>query len=942
MKKSTDKASKAPLLLSASAVMIANAVMTSGIAQTNIAPPHPDSQPAGASTTPLKTLPPKGFEDVDDSVSTDFDLVFQERSVGSFRATFKGGQISFVDPQAVARALGPGVDAAAVADFLSKPLPANEQFKCRPGVILTTGCGILPGDASGVIVNAERFRISLFLGREFLISSISGPRMLGPAMSGPSLIQTVRFSATQDGGAGASFGGTFDTLASIGRTSLVAQTTLSDYQGLRSQQLYAQRIWSDRRAAVGLLQDYQSLVFTNYRVLGAEFGSFYGTLLDAANDTATPLEVLLPQRAQVEIYRNGVLMAAGRYDAGLQLLNTAALPEGSYTVRIVARDGARVLLDQSRAFSKISNMVPPGKTAFRVRVGERAADDFAGIDGRDTGGFLPQTTGELVLSASAQRRIGRSMAGSVMVTSFASRVYGESSLQLFRGKVSGLVGGGIGSDGTYSALVSTNIQMPRVSFYLSARTTHVPGVIPITLDDRYHAFFRSQDTFFGSAQTRLLGGSLGLTGSYSRSSDFPTRYAVGLQYSRSIDLPFAASALLTTGITKSDFDTRIGLTISFFKRVDRNTTASFTGGAFYVTDSQRGVSGRRGVSPVAEALLSRQDQVGRVDLVSEGGVGTDADGDRAFGRLRALSPYGSGDATAQWQNRPYGNDTLSYVANGQTGFVVNGDGLKLGLRSPAESMVVLDLTDAHSPQDDRPKTGDGVRTSGPDDTGNSGEKIASGGYRVTIDGRSYDYISLGHRVALGLPAFKEYSIGLKPEGAPQFDVDGVRRTVTLYPGNVVSLRFEAQRVISLFGQVLAEDGKPLARARVEAGADYAVADDRGYFTITAPLSSRMTIRHPDGMACSDRTISSLIDSKTPSLLYRFGKIRCATETDSPSADRSDASGQEGRESARTDPHHEKDADIRASNAVAPAPPPTAPLSPLALMIAKEFLRQLNG
>ncbi|NWK98386.1 hypothetical protein DM806_22485 [Sphingobium lactosutens] len=99
--------------------------------------------------------------------------------------------------------------------------------------------------------------------------------------------------------------------------------------------------------------------------------------------------------------------------------------------------------------------------------------------------------------------------------------------------------------------------------------------------------------------------------------------------------------------------------------------------------------------------------------------------------------------------------------------------------------------------------------------------------------------------------------------------------MTLYPGNVVRMRFEAQRVISLFGQILLEDGSPAAQARIEAGTDYAVADDRGYFTITAPLSSTIAIRRADGGACVERSIRSLIDAKTPSVLYRFGKIRCS-------------------------------------------------------------------
>src|SRR3546814_17570023 len=127
---------------------------------------------------------------------------------------------------------------------------------------------------------------------------------------------------------------------------------MSDSEAFRAQQFYAQRIWANRRAAVGLMQDYQSAVFTNYRMVGGEFGSFYGTLLDPTNDTATPLEVLLPQRAQVEHYRDAVMMSSARYEAGIQLLNTIALPEDPYAVRIVQGTRDRDLRDHTSSFSK--------------------------------------------------------------------------------------------------------------------------------------------------------------------------------------------------------------------------------------------------------------------------------------------------------------------------------------------------------------------------------------------------------------------------------------------------------------------------------------------------------------------------------------------------------------------------------------------------------------
>jgi hypothetical protein len=62
------------------------------------------------------------------------------------------------------------------------------------------------------------------------------------------------------------YGGIFDTVASVGRTALVGQTVLTDTQGLREQELYAQRIWSERKVAAGLLQDLNLLTFNSYRI----------------------------------------------------------------------------------------------------------------------------------------------------------------------------------------------------------------------------------------------------------------------------------------------------------------------------------------------------------------------------------------------------------------------------------------------------------------------------------------------------------------------------------------------------------------------------------------------------------------------------------------------------------------------------------------------------
>lgn len=849
--------------------------------------------PAEPAPVNLRTSVPDGFQDIDAPLSTQFDLIFQGQAIGSFPGTYQNGRFTFDDPSAVVLALGDGVDGEAARAFLSQPLPANEQFRCRPGQAAAPGCGTLPSTLSGVILDVDTFTVSVFLPREALLSRVISPRELGEPYDGFSLIQNVQMSAASVGGeGGVSYGGTFTTLASVGRNALIARTTLTDVNGLRSEELYAQRLWGERRAAVGLLQDYQTLTLNSYRMVGVEFGSFFGALVDAPNDTATPIEVLLPRRAQVEIYRYGVLVSTGVYEPGLQLLDTRALPDGTYSVQVIARDGAQILLDQTRTFSRLTTAVPLGKFGFRARVGERVEDNAFGnlLTGDEGGSFLPGRTGELILSGSVQRRFTTAIGGNLSVTSFDSRIFGEGSLEITRGRLAGVVGVGGGTGGAYSAVVSGSVQFDRFSVFLTARRMRVDEE-PFDLarlNRRYQPFFSDQDTVFGSVQAQAFGGAFSITGSYTSAEDLPERYTAAVQYTRSMRLPLVGSALLTAGIARSNFDTRFGFSISFFQRIDRKTNASFNVGAQHVSSSEPG-GGRNGFSPIVDARVTRYEQVGEVDLVGEVGASTDADADRAAARVLAASRFGSADVSAQWQSRAFGGNNLSFQSNAETGFAIGGGAVKFGLRNPAEAMVLVDLTKAPAVRlAPSPSAAGTANTTDAAEEAPAGatrgatptvpDRVAEGGYRVTIDGRPYDYVGPGTRTAIGVPPLHEYVVGLKPEGAPEFDLDATQRKVTLFPGNVARVRFEAQRVITLFGQVVSQAGAPSPAARIEAEKDVAVADDRGFFTITAPAAGQITIRLADGALCAQRAVSSLVDVDQPAMLHRFGKLQCDRPT----------------------------------------------------------------
>jgi outer membrane usher protein FimD/PapC len=145
---------------------------------------------------------------------------------------------------------------------------------------------------------------------------------------------------------------------------------------------------------------------------------------------------------------------------------------------------------------------------------------------------------------------------------------------------------------------------------------------------------------------------------------------------------------------------------------------------------------------------------------------------------------------------------------------------------------------------------------------------------VLVDGQPYDFVTAGRTAAVGLESLSNYRIGLEPEGAPDHDIDLGEKRITLYPGNVARLNWKAEQSVSLFGQVVDGQNKPLAQARVRAGSDSVTTDDNGYFTITSTAAQMLDIRLSDGGECAKIPLSELIANQPRTTLYRAGKITC--------------------------------------------------------------------
>src|SRR3546814_16190176 len=104
-----------------------------------------------------------------------------------------------------------------------------------------------------------------------------------------------------------------------------------------------------------------------------------------------------------------------------------------------------------------------------------------------------------------------------------------------------------------------------------------------------------------------------------------------------------------------------------------------------------------------------------------------------------------------------------------------------------------------------------------DKSANLNEGAGDSGYRIKVNRQPYDRIKPGQTSAVGVAAYEEYEVELEAENAPPYDIDTSIRRITLYPGNVAYLKYEARNSFAVYGRVVDHSGKPQANVALRSG-----------------------------------------------------------------------------------------------------------------------------
>ena len=764
-----------------------------------------------------KKFVPPGFEMLLEPQTTQVDIYYGGSYVTSSLATFTPNNITLLDPDSITNKLPDISDPALILSELTKELDTNSAFVCLTAN--QTGCGKLEPDTVEVIFDENRFRVDVFISPELLnVRSAGIDPFLPPSDAGLSFLNVTSASLNGEQDSEDTYNFANSTTIAFKESRLVGISNYNDADDLVFDTLALQREFAGQLVQAGIFRaNAGSLIFARESdFLGFSISSSLDTRQDLNLSSGNELRVFLNSRSRVDILKDDRLISTAIYDTGNQILDTSRLPGGAYEIVLRIRDNFGNTRDETRFYVKSNRLPPLDQPLYFLDFGEQVA--------READKALPQKIGQDLYRAGFSRRINQSFAGELGIVSDSDQELLEAGLfQVGRG-FDLRFNIAAGSNSARAASLLTNFRLGKTT--LSANLRESRG--------NQNDLLGSELTQASLSASRTLGtGSINFNARYNkRATSLDRSYSLRYKFPTFTFHNQLVSSNVQVTHDNGDWQVLLGLRASI-----RNGSwqSSIFGQAYYEEDienADRGLitnlsttwqDGDRYLSDIsvtARAVDERFDRTfeSEVDLASQ------------LGRLNVEAAYS--EETSR----------TSYGVNLATTFIANRGTFKFGGKRQARSALVLDI---------------------------KGEE-QDAFFDVTVNQLVRDQVVIGRKSILPLAPFQSYEIDLIPRGSSLVDFENTTRQVTLYPGNVVTLTWEAQRILVAFGSIEDARGEPIANGLLEGVVGLATTDQFGIFQAEIKSTARtLEVRTREG-----RCTVILPDFDSQELVVTLGTLTC--------------------------------------------------------------------
>lgn len=745
---------------------------------------------------------PEGFEEFFEPQTTAVDVYFGGVFRVSTLATYTPDTLTFESVEEVISKLPIKNDSTQLSAVLAQPLAVNDDYICEA----VQNCETPTPEVAELVFDESKFRVDVYINSDFLkVSSYNNLKFLPTSETSFSYVNNL--TLTLNGSTGEN---------SSNQTSVFGQSIISSYnshinanwvvgtdQDFKFNQLYGQRDKAGYQTQVGFLNTsnryFDFVGSQNY--LGAAFGTSFNTRRDLAFISTVPIQVYIPTRSRVNITKDDVVISSKFYDAGNHNLDTSKLPSGAYniTINIKGLDGSTKTLN--RFYVKTTSLPPADFNIYYVEAGQIAEKNGDEI--------VPKSMdGEYFFRSGLGHRLSNNIGSDVSVaygykdTVLETGLYYYNKNYTFRPKLM-LANKGRYGVGLYGFTQFSGVSMSYNAQQLwdkndktkQSKTNVTPSLL-----------FGASSRHSLSVNKTIFKGVAGLQWSAQKNGHSRASNSLNLSYKRNVwtreRSTFDASAL----ITKSDQSQVIGLGVEW-----RQT---------------------QGEVSHQSSLTTRQNSVKNADqstdmfLAYRGQLSEQRRNSQTYSanwRAQTSKDSKSIGASTRYSNNKLravaniekevgdSNGATLYNASVSTSVVGNADVLGFGGNQAATSALVMDIKGTATDSE----------------------------FEVMVNDRKKGTAKVGESVVVPVRPFDTYNVKLKDIGTEFIAFDDKTVRHTLYPGNVPSVEFRADKLIVIAGTLVKDCGQsdttlcetPVADARINGAHEWTATDDDGGFQI---------------------------------------------------------------------------------------------------------------
>lgn len=751
--------------------------------------------------------PPPGFEDLSAPQTTEVDVYFDGEYLLSTFVEYDTSSITIQDPLQIVEAIPTLLETPTILQGLTGKRSNNAKHICSRRNPASAGtCGRLEPTLVDVIFNAGQFRLDLFVNPNYRqTQTIASERYLPPAEDGWAMLNNLNLNASgQDGND--NFSLSSESYLSYGDTRLQARYGLTN-SGSTLYEMSIQFDEPDMESEVGSFRtsSRNSSFISDVDILGVRIASSTKRRVDLDNALGTPLLIFLNRRSRVDLIRNGELLDSHFYDAGNQQLDTSKLPNGAYqlTIKTVDVDGRES--EQTQFFVRTAALPPKGEAQHYFEMGaltNRSNSNFATDDGA-------------WVRVGSASRVGDAMAIEGELLHAREISYATGGAYLFSPGWQLHVGAMHSTAGDRGMSVRGNLTRGKLnwSFDYLRIDAHTPA--PAETFDGVLTNSYSQGS--STLSFPMYSGQGFIRARLNKADNRRTQTGIGFSYLGPLfqHKGMAADFTFDSNFGNEQSWLRIGFTFRW-RQGDHYTSA--TPQYQWIDDDETG----RESNGFLDARWTRNQRSERFGEVQQGAYALhDANRSIIGARLANQSRYGFADIDLAHEQ----GDTrrgLNYSTNSRFSLVTKQGKTALGGGNNELAAVVVDI--------------DGF--------------LPDARFQILVDGRVAGYTRVGQPGVVSLRPYQTYKIQVQPTGDAIYNYDQSMHQVSLYPGNVERLTFQAHSVQVVVGQAVFADGTPVANGRITTDEGYGATDANGWFQLEVRDLAPIPVQYAQGEYCA--------------------------------------------------------------------------------------------